>query len=468
MIEKFNLQESQLFIDDRWIADSIRMQRCFHQPRRYPEPLIRADRPWEENACIAYGTILYRDGCFHLWYTNWSRLLPMLVCYARSEDGIHFDKPELGIHEFNGSTKNNISMKAPAPGRVDCISIIEDAEDSEWPLKAIYWQNAPGCHGLWAARSRDGMHWDQQPGYILPGWHDRNNAMAARVNGRFVVFARPPASADNPHRELYNSRIVHRTESEDLVHWSKPELVLKQDIEDSIDTDIYSLQAFPYESMYLGFMERHFDSPDVVDTELVFSRDTHLWQRSRRREAFLELGPEGRFDSHWVSMLSNGVIRHHHQLWCYYSGRSAAHALPYPLNHGAIGLALLRPDGFASLQAGDKEGWAATPPLTWEAMELQVNLDPRRDLRAHPGRCVGELRVEARDENDRPIEGFSREDCEPLRENTMPKKGYSDQEKPEFTTVRWRSGADMRSLAGKRVKLVFYLRDGHLYSFRGQ
>ena len=262
--------------------------------------------------------------------------------------------------------------------------------------------------------------------------------MAARVNGRFVVFARPSASADNPHRELYNSRIVHRTESEDLVHWSKPELVLKQDIEDSTDTDIYSLQAFPYESMYLGFMERHFDSPDVVDTELLFSRDTHLWQRSRRREAFLGLGSEGNFDSHWVSMLSNGVIRYHHQLWCYYSGRSAAHALPYPLNHGAIGLALLRPDGFASLQAGDKEGWAATPPLAWEAMELQVNLDPRRDLRAHPKRCVGELRVEVRDENDRPIEGFSREDCEPLRENTMPKKACSD---VAAASAFWRSSA---------------------------
>ena len=33
---------------------------------------------------------------------------PEFACYAESRDGIHWTKPELGQHEFNGSKRNNI------------------------------------------------------------------------------------------------------------------------------------------------------------------------------------------------------------------------------------------------------------------------------------------------------------------------------------------------------------------------
>jgi hypothetical protein len=33
------------------------------------------------------------------------------ICYAESRDGLHWVKPKLGIHEFNGSRENNIILK---------------------------------------------------------------------------------------------------------------------------------------------------------------------------------------------------------------------------------------------------------------------------------------------------------------------------------------------------------------------
>ena len=33
---------------------------------------------------------------------------PLFCCYADSDDGIHWRKPELGLHAFGGSKKNNI------------------------------------------------------------------------------------------------------------------------------------------------------------------------------------------------------------------------------------------------------------------------------------------------------------------------------------------------------------------------
>lgn len=36
-------------------------------------------------------------------------------CLAESTDGVHWVKPELGLYEFEGSTKNNITLDRAAP-----------------------------------------------------------------------------------------------------------------------------------------------------------------------------------------------------------------------------------------------------------------------------------------------------------------------------------------------------------------
>jgi len=451
---KPDLTQSQLFINDTWIEDSIRVQRVFHQPKKTAKPVLEPDRPYEE-ACVAYGTVLCRNNLFHLWYITWSRNSPLKVCYAVSRDGISFEKPDLNLYDFEGSKKNNICLMLDAPSFIDGISVIEDFDDAAWPLKAVFYQHVPGkkeLSGLAACRSNDGIRWDLTPGLVLPGYGDRTNAAAVKINGKFVVLTRIP---DNP----YGCRMVWRLESEDLVHWSKPEPILRPDIEDDAALEIYSSTAFKYESLYLGFAERMHMRPDKLDSELIYSQDSFTWKRVRPRNSFISWGSPGMFDNIWLSMLSNGPIVYKNNLWFYYSGRSAAHHAPYPLNYGAIGLAILRPDGFASLFNGHGEGWLATPPLEWPGKELMINADPRRELSSHPrcADCQGSIQVEVRNAENRTLSGYGRNDCLPVG-NTMDCS-------MSRTSVLWNGNKSLRTLAGQTVRLVFYLRDAHLYSF---
>jgi hypothetical protein len=102
---------------------------------------------------ILYGTVMKLDGKFRMWYLGmfeteikagqapgWWR--PM--CYAESEDGIAWTKPELGLVEFSGNKKNNICLiesEVPALAKVnDFLSILHEPEDPDPDrrFKAVY------------------------------------------------------------------------------------------------------------------------------------------------------------------------------------------------------------------------------------------------------------------------------------------------------------------------------------------
>lgn len=456
------IHHPHLFIDDTWVADSIRVSREWHQARKYRVPVLKPDRS-HEVGCPAYGSAFLRDGKIHLWYTVVNPKARDKVCYATSEDGINFTKPDLGLYEWEGSTANNICLMPEEPGVIDCVSLIEDDEEPEWPLKAVYWQGllGPRDHtGMWArrglvaARSKDGVHWENQPGPFCHGWGDRTCALPVRDQGKFVLFTRQP---ENP----YASRVVYRIESPDLVNWSDPVIVWKQELEDDVFYESYSMQAFKYGGMYLGFLERMQGVPDRLDTELVFSHDGVNWQRSRTRPAFLPPGQPSDWDADWTNMLSSGPVLKDNKLWFYYSGRNTgggpSHFSGFPFNDIAIGVAILRIDGFASLRAGEMEGWLETPALCWDGGDLAVNATTRGNINSVIGE--GALRVEIRDGNGAVVEGYERESCVPVIGNTAQKPG-------SCVVVEWQNGRTLAPFAGQHIRIRFYLITAHLFSFK--
>jgi len=463
MADTTDLNQPQFFLDDTWIADSIRLQRVWHRAQKRSEPVLRGTEPWEGDLVVGYGSVLFHEGKFKMWYMVWPRLEATCRCvaYAQSDDGINWHKPSLGVVALDGDTNNNIVLK-PDVGYVDCVGVIDDPDDAEWPLKMLYWHGIfrePDQTGICAARSKDGIHWDMQPGLVLPRhWGDRTTFMPHRDNGKFVVFGR-----HRPLKNYYDCRVVSRTESEDLVHWSEPELILKPDLSDDAALEIYSASGFRWKSLYLGCIERMHMVPDVLDSEIWFSHDGRQWQRSQYRPAFIERSPEPAFDSGWVSTTCNAPIPSGEELLIHFSGRTHGHAAHrgVALRIGAIGLATLRLDGFCSLQATEREGWLVTEPMRWCESELRLNADPRRDIRTHPKRTTGEVLVEVRTDEGTPIEGFTFDDCIPLRDNTACAKS-ADATSP----VMWRNEKRMADLAGHTVRLAFRLRDAHLYTFR--
>lgn len=457
---KPDLTNPQLFLDDYWVQDSGRVERVWHQPRKYPDPVLAAEHPWERNCPVAYGTVLHHQGRFRMWYCNWTRQVPPHVAYAESDDGIHWCKPRLGIHEILGTKDNNVVLVAEDPGcLIDDITVIDDPQDKRWPLKALFWDSSrkktEKVWGIHAARSNDGIHWERL-GCVLPQWGDRFNALAEKIDGRYLVLAREP----NMMRHG-KGRIVSRTQSRNLTEWSDARVVLHKDNEDPVDMQFYSATAFTYGDILMGSIERMHMVPDRLDTEIIWSRDTgRTWHRARTRPSFIPWGLPGRWDDTWINLTANGPVRVGGDLWFYYSGRSGAHGANYPHNHGAIGLATLRADGFCSLKAGEISGYVLTRPLTWPGGRLAVNVDMRRDLTAHPHNTLaGHFRVEVRDAaTGKPLKGFSLDEHKHLCRNT----------RGGCMNVMWGEDRSLQKLAGKTIQLYFELRDTHLYAFKAE
>ena len=110
-------------------------------------------------------------------------------------------------------------------------------------------------------------------------------------------------------------------------------------------------------------------------------------------------------------------------------------------------LAKLRLDGFVGLYTNPYTGRLVTQPLEIVGDRMLVNSipDPRND---------GWLRVEIRDEEDRVIDGFGRDECRPLTEEGL------------YNEVTWSSGRSLGELAGRRAKICIYQFENVFYAFR--
>src|SRR5262249_36157177 len=107
------------------------------------------------------------------------------------------------------------------------------------------------------------------------------------------------------------------------------------------------------------------------------------------------------------------------------------------------GLAVLRRDGFASLDAGRDGGTVTTRTVRFSGKHLFVNL----------AATEGSLRAEVLDEKGEPIAPFTKENC-------IPAKGDRT-----LLGVSWRGAEDLSAVAGKPVRLRFHLTNGRLYAF---
>ncbi|MEE3220501.1 MAG: hypothetical protein VX257_09575, partial [Planctomycetota bacterium] len=123
----------------------------------------------------------------------------------------------------------------------------------------------------------------------------------------------------------------------------------------------------------------------------------------------------------------------------------------HPLEHrqatfeNGVVLATDRRDGFVSVNA-DNEGVMTTRRFIVIGDTLVVN--------AKAGK--GEIRVEAIDALGRVIEGFSKENCEPVTGDNI------------RHVVSWTGGSNCHPLQARPIKLKFHLKQAQLYSFEFQ
>jgi len=479
----------QLFVDDYIIDRMDNLKKVMNQPKKYSgNPVLVSDRPWEgDGQLIMYGSVIYdrQAELFKMWYWCTGR-----GAYATSQDGINWDKPELGLVEFQGSKRNNL-IPWLAMGMIHS----PDDPDPDRRFKSIL-----GRRGGFSA---DGLTWHVPPeSQDIPGDIASDNVIPFvydEQSGRYVALPKVVRESGGHER-----RSVSVSFSDDFLTWTPVKTILVPDERDDelaretvaamlgrVEYDdgpewhlaqFYGHCGFPYEGMYLGllwvfdisgwgpptwggkdFVRRPGaggeDGPVYV--QLTSSRDLVSWQRVGHRQPFIPLGGP---DSHESGQLytTNRPIVVGDEIWIYYSGAASTHGHPrywaretdnYPQILQAIerasprvaetiNIAKLRLDGWVSVDAGPEEGRLTTRPLRFDGKQLVLNVAAK-----------GRASVEILDEAGTAMDGFRAEDCEAFSGDKI------------THTVRWRGSSDVSKLAGKVIKLRFRLRDAKLYSF---
>ncbi|MBI2926032.1 MAG: hypothetical protein HYY24_10035 [Verrucomicrobia bacterium] len=455
----------QLFVDDYIIAERTNVTRGLGTPIKANsgQPLIVADKPWENADVFRLGAV-FRDGDrFRLWY----QLNDDLFGYAESADGLRWSKPSLGLREFQGSTSNNL---VDAKG----LTCFLDPHESD---PAHRYKAAYGHETVRAAlaHSPDGFRWTAynhgQPvthraadtfNQLL--WDD--DAQAYRLYTR-TDFGRGrwagTLDEDRGTRDMVNADVkAHPTAWRTVREW-------RFDREGPWEfkrRQVYSLNGWLYEGVHFGLLwcyewagdlrEGPFDlhkrhERDVLNFYIVTTREDAPWDLNwvYAGRPLVPRGPDGSFDKDWVQP-SCDIVTWQDQHWLYYCGAKERHDI-YRVREGltrwqcALGLATLRLDGFVCLEAKDKPGVVVTKPFKLEGRRVEINV-------AAPN---GEASVEVLDAAGNPLAGFTEEDATSLRAVD----GLRLQ-------PRWPAHADLSALQGRVVRLRFHLRAARLYAFQ--
>lgn len=96
----------QRFIDYRFIAASQDVALVVNPPARGPTDVFPVDQPWEAFR-MGWSSIAEDEGVFKMWYAacdddQWSGG-QFRMCYATSEDGLTWHRPNLGLVDYKGS-----------------------------------------------------------------------------------------------------------------------------------------------------------------------------------------------------------------------------------------------------------------------------------------------------------------------------------------------------------------------------
>ena len=192
----------------------------------------------------------------------------------------------------------------------------------------------------------------------------------------------------------------------------------------------------------VGCMPKHPSTVGFHLVQLACTRDLRTWQRLGNRKPFIGPSPigVGAYDRTQILGPASAVVRGD-ELWFYYTGIKYRGEFEYEGGGldpevGAVCLAVLRRDGFISLDAGDEEGTLTTRPFTLDGSRLYVNVEAPE----------GEVRAEALDETGKVLAS-----SRPLR---------GDHPRGQ---LQWQQ--DLARLQGQVVNLRFTLRSANLYSY---
>lgn len=433
--------------DDYNIAWRHNLKLTLETAQKHPlNPVLRSGPPGspDHGHAILYGTVMKQGDTFRMWYLGmhepeikagqapgWWR--PM--CYAESKDGVTWTKPELGLVEFNGSTKNNICLIEGDPHSMtrvnDFLSVLHepDEPDPAKRYKCAFIAHMPfdevkgGRSKIgpnerrWGAfvtaTSPDGLRWKCVGDRPANAGGERFEVSSLYRFGDFYYATGQligPWSWRPDGSEIGRDMLAYR--SPDFATWSKAKALSFARPGQLANPPVKGQQMHMGAGIWnrrnvlvgLHGMWQDAEQPPPkgkswnlgvrVDLGLLVSNDGVHFREPVPGFRIIPRGHEGEWDD--VAILQgHAFVNEGDQTMIWYSHWDTGGVL----ENMDIGLATLRRDGFGSLsrKVAEEEGHFITSPF--EAKEIALNVD---GLSAD-----APLTVQLLDHLDRPIEGFA-------------------------------------------------------------
>jgi hypothetical protein len=441
-------RDKYLLLDDRIVEHSQGTKLAVGRVKKSPaNPLFVEDKPWEPRLDNAYANVIYDDEAklYKCWYSpfvidmmhqttprdrrktttyhavsdelrkqgRWQR--EMGICYAYSQDGLKWTKPELDIRKWEGRPSNILLVGPHGAG------IFEDLRETDASRRYKLFT------GMTYAFSADGLHWPKPTGCpeVASVADTHNNAFWAPELGRYVGITRNWSGSQ---------RTVARTESPDFVHWSKAVEVLRGT---SPHQQPYALLVFRYADLYLGLLMMFNTKTDRVQCELAWSPDTIHWNRIDEGTPLIPCS-ETRGDYDWGTVYAAAYpVFLEKEIRLYYGAGNGPHT---NWRDGSLALATLRPDGFAGIRStqDDTPGTIVTQEVICTGKHLRIAADAQG----------GSIRVEVLD-----AAGLNLGQCVPMVTDVT------------AGPIHWAAQADLAAFVGKPIRLKFELCRATLYAF---
>lgn len=440
--------QRQLFLDDHVVAETQGLKRTLHQPQkrgavirgRTPKETIqiRTAPVWDAEAKIYKIWLLSTDR--PLWFSedglHWT---PGPVPDLRTDHVVYDPHDPDPQQRYKGAQTNEYFAVSPdgvhwTKLAVEKVQSSDESNLSYEPTERLFIhtvkRNAKYGRAVALAVSRDFQKWDDYG----------------------LVFA-----SDDEDQRLGVETIRRRVADPTLMPLSYVD-------ENVFRVDVYNMGVFHYEGQYIGLPAMFHSSgkvPNYPNTDgfqviqLAVSRDLKSWHRVADRAVFI--GPSrlnsGAYDLTQILPPSAAIVRGD-ELWFYYTGlkyRSTFHYLgDYPQgrtepktglepDHGAVCLAVLRRDGFVSLDAGGDEGFLLTKPFQLASETALLNLQTGDE---------GYAMIEVLNGDGKVLGASEAITGDGVR---LP--------------VRWKSLENLRALVGQTVQLKIHLRQAALFAF---
>ncbi len=470
------------------------------------EMVFSPDLPWEGDFCYANA---FKDGdiyrMYYLTHINYNDKCPkytysedevlankwllyyanLFICYAESKDGLHWERPNLGICEYKGNKENNIILRSEdLPGRFtmwdnffvfkdtnpNCpederykglgfdVKILDEDVESSFREALSYYASADGKNFRFMRTLR-----------VSEGTYDTLNTCSYdEKTGKYVLYYRGWHNIPEDGDRIKGTRDIKRAESVDFINWTGFEQI---EFNDKEDYPLYTNNVMRYyrnPNILVGFPTRYTERKEwtnnyeelpwfekrrekiqtahpreglaLTDTIFMCSRDGKKWDRSN--EAFITPGVEAK--QNWVygdcypaymmteTPAEDGV------------NKEISMFMPQP-NRGEDKMEnpenlyryTIRRDGFAYYKAKANGAKVVTTPFVFEGNQMKINFSTS---------AYGNMYITMRDS-----EGNEAKTCELF--------GDSDHRNVKF------ENANIADFAGKEVTLTFEMKDAKLYSF---